>query len=172
MNPTRRALVLPLLALALLTGCTSTGSKDAAQDAGPLPAPSQVTLPEPKQVPAAPASLGGEVRPGEVRIEPGPFTDRVTLTELTLDKGSAVGGHLTITSDISDVLVMELRAAFYDQQGRLAGTGTFHYQEEESEGAHLGPRAAEGGIDFSIPAEKLTSAPVTAVLSLPVLVNE
>ncbi|MFJ8040814.1 hypothetical protein ACIRBX_09955 [Kitasatospora sp. NPDC096147] len=170
MNVNRRALVLPLLALALLTGCTSAGTTPAAD--APLPTPSQLTLPAPQSAPAPGASLAGPVRPGEVRLEPGPFTDRVKLERLTLDKGSAVGGHLTITSDISDVLALELRAAFYDQQGQLAGTGTFHYQEEESEGAHLGPRAAEGGIDFSIPAEKLTSSPVTAVLSLPVLVNE
>ncbi|MFI5532495.1 hypothetical protein ACIA8O_28580 [Kitasatospora sp. NPDC051853] len=169
MNPTRPALVLPLLALALLTGCTSTAPE---QEAAPPPAPGQVSLPAPKEAPSPTASLAGPVRPGEVRVEPGPFTDRVSLERLTLDKGAAVGGHLTVTSDVSDVLTLELRAAFYDQQGQLAGTGTFHYEEEESEGAHLGPRAAQGGIDFSVPAGKLTSAPVTAVLSLPVLVNE
>ncbi|GAA2785662.1 hypothetical protein GCM10010441_08280 [Kitasatospora paracochleata] len=168
-HPARTAAVLAALALGLLTGC-SGGDGDAA----PVPvAPSSVALPAPKQPAAPAAALATPAAAGEVRVEAGPFTDRVRLTGLTLSKGSAVGGHLTITSDVSDVLALEVRAAFYDAGGQLVGTGTFRYQEEEaSTGEHDGPRAAGEGIDFSAVAEKLTGTPVSAVLSIPVLVNE
>ncbi|MFG2818751.1 hypothetical protein ACGFX4_04905 [Kitasatospora sp. NPDC048365] len=169
-HPVRTATVLAALAFGLLTGCSGGG--EPAEPAPPA-SPSAVALPAPKQI-AAPASvLATPAKPGEVRVEPGPFTDRVAFTGLALDKGSTVKGHLTITSDVSDVLALEVHAGFYDAAGHLVGSGVFHYQEEEAAtGEHDGPRAAGGGIDFSLPAEKLTGTPVGVVLTLPVLVNE
>lgn len=98
------------------------------------------------------------------------------LTDLRLTDKPAVTGHLAITSDVSDVLALELRAAYYDSHGRLLGTGTFQYQEE-GEAAHAtdhheGPHAAGTGIDITVPAEHLTGTPAAAVVSVPVLVNE
>lgn len=133
------------------------------------PAPSPFRAVPGRDAPGAPAQ-------GEVRVEEGPFTDRIRLTRLTLTGGSAVSGHLAITSDVSDVLALELSAAYYDSRGRFIGTGSFQYQEEgqDAEGGHHhdGPRAAGEGIDFKAPATKLTGTAAAAVVSVPVLVNE
>ncbi|MEV7180099.1 hypothetical protein [Kitasatospora sp. NPDC093679] len=171
MHPRPGALARPALAalaLGLLAGCSAA----PAADPQPAPVPS-VALPAPKQAAAPAAVLAAPPAPGEVRVEDGPFTDRVRLTGLRLDGGRAVTGHLTVTSDVSDVLALELRAAFYDAKGALVGTGAFHYQEEEeASGRHDGPHAGREGIDLTVGADHLTGTPAAAVLSLPVLVNE
>ncbi|MFE2326699.1 hypothetical protein ACFXD5_22700 [Streptomyces sp. NPDC059385] len=173
------SLALAALALAALTACSgSSGSAGgAAADAQPAAASAApAALPAPRSAPAPAPSLAAPPRQGEVRVEQGPFNDRVQLTRLTLTGGPAVTGHLAITSDVSDVLALEVRAAYYDIQGRLLGTGSFHYQEEgeDAHGAahHDGARATGDGIDFTVPAEHLTGTPAAAVLSIPVLVNE
>ncbi|MEU2234427.1 hypothetical protein [Streptomyces vietnamensis] len=172
---TAAALGLILPAMVALTGC-SGGAEDAHRAAGQPPASAApVTFPAPRTAPAPAPTLSPAPAEGEVRIEEGPFTDRVRLTRLTLTPKPSVTGRLSITSDISDVLALELRAAYYDAHGRLLGTGTFQYQEEGETGhgeAHTGPRAANGGIDFTVPAKDLKGTPATAVVSVPVLVNE
>ncbi|MEU9101917.1 hypothetical protein [Streptomyces sp. NPDC048361] len=166
---------LALVTLALATGCGG-GAGERAEDA-PSPVPS-VSFAAPKQA-AAPAAYRGLAR-GEVRLEPGPFTDRVKVTGRALGAGSAVTGHLAVTSDVSDLIALELRAAYYDADGKLLGTGTFQYAEEghdEHAGAHT-PAAEGAGIDFTVRptapnatnepagAERGTSAP-TAGTSAP-----
>ncbi|MFJ9826657.1 hypothetical protein ACIRSU_20130 [Streptomyces sp. NPDC101160] len=184
---TTKAAVLGLLApaalLATLTACGGP-SADGGQDAAPEPRPTataaaQVTFPAPRTAPPAAPTLTPAPTKGEVRVEQGPFTDRVRLTRLALASAAAeprVTGHLAITSDVSDVLALELRAAYYDEHGRLLGTGSFQYQEEGEDAhgteRHDGPRAAGDGIDFTVPAKGLTGTPVAAVVSVPVLVNE
>ncbi|MEV0414122.1 hypothetical protein AB0I68_25730 [Streptomyces sp. NPDC050448] len=166
--------------LVFAAGCSGSPDADGAKGGAGKPAGSaaQVAMPAPSGAPAPAAVLAPPAKPGEIRLEPGPFTDRVQLTALTLVPAGKPGvtGHLAITSDVSDVLSLDLRAAYYDADGRLLGTGTFHYQEEGTDGPggdhHDGPRAAENGIDFTVPADQLTGTPSSAVLSLPVLVNE
>ncbi|MFF0434792.1 hypothetical protein ACFYU9_21470 [Streptomyces sp. NPDC004327] len=178
---TTKAAVLGLLAPAALLALTGCGgpSADAGQDKAPEPAATAaapVTFPAPRTAPPAAPTLAPAPAKGEVRIEQGPFTDRVRLTRLTLPPKPAVTGHLTITSDVSDVLALELRAAFYDATGHLLGTGSFQYQEEgeaaHAGDVHKGPRAVGEGIDFTIPAKNLKGTPASAVISVPVLVNE
>ncbi|KPI33863.1 hypothetical protein OV450_6255 [Actinobacteria bacterium OV450] len=176
---TRGAAAAPAASLlALAVGCS--GSPDGG-DAGagkPARSAAAVALPAPSGAPAPAAVLTPPAKTGEVRVEQGPFTDRVRLTALALAPAGKPGvtGHLAVTSDVSDVLALDLRAAYYDADGRLLGTGTFHYQEEgaDASGAdhHDGPRAAGDGIDFTVPADQLTSTPASAVLTLPVLVSE
>ncbi|WP_327280404.1 MULTISPECIES: hypothetical protein [unclassified Streptomyces] len=163
--------------LVLAAGCS--GSPDAGGAPGkPAGSAVPVAMPAPSGAPAPAAVLAPPAKAGEVRVEQGPFTDRVQLTALALAPAGKPGvtGHLAITSDVSDVLSLDLRAAYYDADGRLLGTGTFHYQEEGADAPagdhHDGPRAAGDGIDFTVPAEQLTGTPASAVLSLPVLVNE
>lgn len=160
-----------LLLPALLAGCTGSGDGTDARDAAaPLPS---VSLPAPRRAPAPAAVLATPVRGGEVRVEDGPFTDRVKFSGLKLGRGASVTGHLAITSDVSDVLALELRAAFYDDGGHLLGSGTLQYQEEDPAGGHsAGPRAEGDGIDVTVTADGVTGTPAGAVLSLPVLVNE
>ncbi|MER7463036.1 hypothetical protein [Streptomyces sp. NPDC097981] len=162
--------------LVLAVGCSA--GPDGAAAGKPAGSAAPVALPAPSGAPAPAAVLAAPAKAGEVRVEPGPFTDRVQLTALTLTPAGKPGisGHLAITSDVSDVLSLDLRAAYYDADGRLLGTGTFHYQEEGADTPggdhHLGPRAGHDGIDFTVPADQLTGVPSSAVLSLPVLVNE
>ncbi|MEW1720017.1 hypothetical protein [Streptomyces sp. NPDC093109] len=177
------AVALAVAALVLTAGCDSgSGGDPAAAKTAPDPAAtaSAVALPAPRSAPEPAATLTPAARAGEVRVEPGPFTDRVTITGLKLTGASstapAVTGKLKITTDVSHVLALELRAAYYDSAGRLLGTGEFEYQEEGEDAhghaVHEGSEAATGGIAFTVPAKKLTGTPAAAVLSVPVLVNE
>ncbi|TNC23682.1 hypothetical protein [Amycolatopsis alkalitolerans] len=165
----RAGLIVGALLTAVLgAGCTPAPSTATTQ------VPS-VSLPAPKTPPPPAATLVPAAAVGEVRVEPGPFTDRVRLTGLRLDAAaSTVQGHLAITSDISDVLALDVHAAFYDAQGRLLGTGTFHYEEEEPTGGatHTGPRAVTSGIDVAVAAAPAVADATAVVVSIPVLVNE
>ncbi|MEU3503276.1 hypothetical protein ABZ726_21810 [Streptomyces hundungensis] len=161
--------VLAALGLALVTGCGG-GSGERADDT-PDPVPS-VSFAAPRHA-AEPAAYQKLAR-GEVRLEQGPFTDRVKVTGQALGAGSAVTGHLAVTSDVSELIALELRAAYYDANGKLLGTGSFQYAEEgheEHPGGHA-PAAEGAGIDFAVRPAALTGTPTSAVLSIPVLVNE
>ncbi|WP_406507997.1 hypothetical protein [Streptomyces sp. NBC_00212] len=163
--------VLAALTLALATACGGGSGGSGAEDA-PVPVPS-VSFAAPKQA-AAPAAYR-KLAKGEVRLEQGPFTDRVKITGSALAAGSAVTGHLAVTSDVSELIALELSAAYYDADGKLLGTGSFQYAEEGHDdhgGAHT-PAAEGAGIDFEVrPKASLTGTPTSAVLSVPVLVNE
>ncbi|GGU00974.1 hypothetical protein [Streptomyces violascens] len=165
--------VLAALALALVTACGGgPGSGgDRAEDA-PSPVPS-VSFAAPKQA-AAPAAYR-KLAKGEVHLEQGPFTDRVKVTGGALAAASTVTGHLAATSDVSELIALELSAAYYDADGKLLGTGSFRYAEEghdDHKGAHT-PAAEGPGIDFKVqPEAPLSGTPASAVLSIPVLVNE
>ncbi|MFF4789521.1 hypothetical protein ACFY2M_07065 [Streptomyces sp. NPDC001276] len=167
------ATAVGVLVLGALTGCSDNG-QDSRPHSTASATSSELALPTPRSAPAPAASLSPVATPGEVRISDGPFTDRVRITKLTLAKGpAAVTGHLVVTSDVSDLIALELRAAYYDAQGRLLGTGTFEHTEEgHAHGEHSGPQAENGGIDFTVPAKGLQDTPAAAVLSIPVLVNE
>ncbi|MGW7103031.1 hypothetical protein [Streptomyces sp. NPDC054883] len=177
-HPLRRtaaALVPALAVLALVTGC-SGGARHAAPAGAPTGAASPVALPAPRSAPAPAAVLAQPARQGEVRVEQGPFTDRVRLERLALTDRQTVTGHVAITADVSDTLALELAVAYYDASGHLVGTGAFQYQEEgeDAHGSehHDGPRAAGDGIDFTVSPGRLTGTPASAVLTIPVLVSE
>ena len=185
MNRSTRLAALALTALALTTACGGSGGDKA--DAGQRPAQAEqaaapaVTFPAPSGAPAPAATLPKVPAKGEVRLEQGPFTDRVHVTKLALsEQKPSVSGHFAITSDVSDVLALELRAAFYDERGHLVGTGSFQYAEEGEAGeaahgtpGHAGPRAEGAGLDFTaVPKAPLKGKAASAVLSVPVLVNE
>ncbi|MFE5286362.1 hypothetical protein ACFRAQ_15460 [Nocardia sp. NPDC056611] len=161
---TRRtgAVIAGLLAVAGLgTGCSS-----APQPATPAPAAAPVAAPRTTEPPAATLAIPA----GEVRLAAGPFTDRVRLSGTRLE-GSSVRGTLAITSDVSDVLALEVSAAFYDANGRLVGTGMFQHADEEPTGG--GPHVPSvNGIPFTIVSAPADAPVSAAVLSIPVLVNE
>ncbi|UGQ11528.1 hypothetical protein LO772_32905 [Yinghuangia sp. ASG 101] len=169
MNTFVRTTVAAAVSAVLLAsaGACSSSSKSAAPASVPQP-----SLPAPRSAPSAAPFLDTPPTPGEVRLEQGPFTDRLSITGLTLTGEPSVTGHMVVTSDVSDVIALELRAAYYDDRGRLVGTTSFEYQEEGH--AHTAETAAaeHEGIDFTIPATGLSGTPVTALVSVPVLVNE
>ncbi|MEC3956454.1 hypothetical protein VMT65_25700 [Nocardia sp. CDC153] len=145
----------------LVAGCSSS-----PRPATPAPAPAPIAAPRTTEPPATAVS----VAPGEVRLSPGPFTDRVRLTGTRLD-GPSVHGTLAITTDVSDVLALEVHAAFYDATGHLVGAGTFEHADEEpvAGGPHI---PSNDGIPFTITATPVDATVAAAVLSIPVLVNE
>lgn len=107
--------------------------------------------------------------PGQVIVENGPFTDRVEISELTLSRGSAaVTGRLRVTTDVSDLLLVELRCTFYDERGAVLGTGSFQYSESHE--AHE-EHGADEQVEFRVQLEPQVQVS-SAVLSVPVLVNE
>ncbi|MFB8000758.1 hypothetical protein [Nocardia sp. NPDC056000] len=152
-----------LLTATLGTACSNSQTASAPTTVTTVTTPSYAA--KPAVAPAASITAG----PGEVRLEPGPFTDRIQLTGTRLD-GTTVHGRLAITTDVSDVLALEVQAAFYDAAGKLVGTGHFEHADEEAMGGgtHI---PHDDGIDFTIPAPA-GAAVSAAVLSIPVLVNE
>ena len=112
------------------------------------------------------------VRPsrGQVLQVTGPFDDRFVLESLAFD-GQAATGAVRITSDVSDLLELQILAGFYDDRGNLLGTARFvHHLGSEGHG-HTG--LAEEGEEFSIPVPDDLEAPaVSAAVGIPVLVNE
>ncbi|GAB2540247.1 hypothetical protein GCM10027167_51350 [Nocardia heshunensis] len=114
------------------------------------------------------------VTPGEVRLTPGPFTDRVRLSGTRLE-GATVSGTVAVTSDVSDLLALEVRADFYDVSGHLVGSGRFEHADGESAaGSHAGAGhvPSNDGVAFTITSAPTDATITAAVLSIPVLVNE
>jgi hypothetical protein len=152
-----------LAAAALATAGCGGGSDEVAQTttarAAGVPAPI-VTTPR-RAAPRIDAS------PGSVRVEDGPFTDRVTLAGVRLAPGrrASVTGRLNNAVDVSELIVLELQADFYDEAGRLVGTGRQVFED-----AHARP--GEPPLDFSIRAPASAPPAASAVLSIPQLVNE
>jgi len=116
------------------------------------------------------ASLS-QVHPGAGQIvaAAGPFDDRFVLEDLTFDGGSVVGA-VRVTSDVSDVLDLEVLAGFYDADGVLIGNGRFvHHLTEDT--AHTGPPLERQEFTIAVPAD-LSGRAVAVSIGVPVLVNE
>ena len=100
----------------------------------------------------------------------GPFDDRFVL-ENTAFTGSAATGTIRITSDVSDLLELQILAGFYDEKGALLGTGRFEHHLGEEGHNHEGPPSETETFSIDVPAN-LAGKAVSAALGVPVLVNE
>ena len=108
-------------------------------------------------------------RPGTVGTVAGPFDDRFDLGPLRV-RGGVVSGSLHITSDVSDLLELQVLAGFYDARGHFLGTGRFvHHQTEEKQ--HTGPPSEDESFVITAPA-RFRDRVSAAVVGVPVLVNE
>ena len=143
-------------------GTLDPGTLVPSVSPGPVRAPAQ-------RLDAAPA-------PGTVRVEPGPFTDRLAFTGLTVRDGQ-VTGRAGNAVDVSELIVLELHSDFYDAGGRLLGSGAAAYADEEF--ADNGATALEHGtglqdetFDIVVPSRPRLAGAVSAVLTVPQLVNE
>lgn len=164
------------LALALVAGAGAACSSDdpgraVVDPAGAAvtefadlePASRDVTLPGLDTASPAPGSVGQVV---------GPFDDRFTLTRLAVSDG-VVTGRLRVTSDVSELLELEVVAGFYDRDGRFLGTGRAVHHLDEGAG-----HANEEGPPSETELFEITAAPrfadrvSAAVVGVPVLVNE
>ena len=107
--------------------------------------------------------------PGTIVAAAGPFDDRFALEDLAWDGGS-VSGAVRVTSDVSDVLDLEVLAGFYDADGVLIGNGRFvHHLTEDT--AHTGPPLERQEFTIAVPAD-LSGRAVAVSIGVPVLVNE
>jgi hypothetical protein len=108
--------------------------------------------------------------PGQILEIQGAFDDRLEFEGLAFD-GEAATGSVKVTSDVSDLLELQVLAGFYDDSGNLLGTARFvHHLGAEGHG-HSGP--SDDGEEFSIPVPaELKPRAVSAAVGVPVLVNE
>ena len=159
------AAALPCVALLLalsLAGCSSSGTASSgAVD------PLSVVTGQPIPTEEAPLpSLSTVPDPGTVTLAAGPFNDRFTLDGLGLAAG-VVTGTLSITSDVSDLINLTVRADFYDGAGVLVGSDRQVDGVAETEAFH-----SERGVQ-GLPL-RLAGPPTASsvLLTVPVLVNE
>jgi hypothetical protein len=113
-------------------------------------------------------------RRGAVGTVPGPFDDRFDWSGLRLDD-DAVHGSLTVTSDVSDLLELQVLGGFYDVRGRFLGTARWTYHLDESEHGsghdHAGPPDEHRDVVVRAPA-RFRDRVASAAVGVPVLVNE
>ena len=128
--------------------------------AGLAPAHGEPTLP----------GLGSAAqRRGRVGQVAGPFDDRFTLSALSL-AGGRVSGSLRITSDVSDLLELQVLVAYYDASGSLLGVrrSTHHATGGHD---HAGPPSEVERFAVAAPA-RFRADVRSAAVGVPVLVNE
>lgn len=169
--PRPTAVLCLALATAALTACSGSSADVADRTAAPSPVATAASVLSPGPTPPpAPTALAQVPAAGTVSLRPGPFDDRFALVGTRLER-DGVHTALTITSDVSELLALELTADFYDARGGLLGSGSTTAADEHGgeEEVHTGPEARE----LHVPTASAWSARVTsAVLSVPVLVNE
>jgi hypothetical protein len=167
-GPTRAPLLVALAVAIVVLGVSGCGG---GSDATPGPSASRAVAPS-----TAPASASADQRmpprsadlaPGRVRIEPGPFTDRVVIRSLRVEPGARplVRGRIRNSVDVSELIVLELRADFYDRTGRLVGSGVRVFED-----LHAG--AGEPFAAFTISPDGRAPTAVSAILTIPQLANE
>ena len=126
-------------------------------------------LTPPTGEPVLPGTTSAAPAAGRVGRIAGPFDDRFALSGLALD-GSTVTGAVRVTSDVSDLIDLQVMVAFYDARGRLLGIGRHvHHQEEEHQ--HAGPPSEVERFWVTAPA-RFRSDVRSAAVGVPVLVNE
>lgn len=110
--------------------------------------------------------------PGEVLQVAGPFDDRFTTDHLAVSEG-AVSGRLLITSDVSEVLELQVLAGFYDAHGRFLGTGraVYHLDEAAYHPEDAGPPSELQEFHVVAP-QRYADEVAAATFGVPVLVNE
>ena len=157
------SVLLSILAITVV-GCVGGGKKTSSTLSARAPSVASVTgaREEPPSARVSPA-----LTRGVVRVVDGPFTDRVRLTGLRLRTGKrpAVLGRFQGRADVSDLLVLEIRADFYDATGRFVSSGRM-----VRKGLRAGPQDPTAAVLIAA----VGSGPriVSALVSIPQLVNE
>ena len=119
-----------------------------------------------------PGLVSASPEPGTVAQVAGPFDDRFTLSRLSVADG-VVTGRVLVTSDVSELLELEVVAGFYDADGRFLGSGRSVHHHDESQGHAQDARPSGETEAFRIGAPRRFAAQVSAaVVGVPVLVNE
>ena len=128
-------------------------------------------LPAPTGEPTLPGLESLAPAAGEVAAAPGPFDDRYRFTGLSLAEGE-VAGTVEITTEVSELLELEVLAGFYDADGTLVGTGR-HVQHADAHEGHAeeGPPPRAHPFVIAVPGD-VRAEVVAAAVGVPVLVNE
>ncbi|PUB25569.1 hypothetical protein C8K30_107322 [Promicromonospora sp. AC04] len=174
-----RAVVLSVAAL-LVAGAVGVGATLLVRGAGPgaeqVPDPASAArtafpgLTAPTGDPELPGLATARPRPGTVAVVEGPFDDRLDLSGLRL-AGNGVTGTVTVTSDVSELIELQVLAGFYDADGKLLGTGRFTHHAGEEDHGHTGPPSEEESFEVAVP-DDLGGTVAAAAVGVPVLVNE
>ncbi|GAA3533265.1 hypothetical protein [Nocardioides daeguensis] len=172
-----RITAVSVAAALALAGCGGAGNGGPAASSTPstTPSPVMVTsfpdLPAPTGEPDLPGiATAAPASAGSVGRIPGPFDDRVSLGPLSFD-GQRVVGSLDVTSDVSDLLELQVLAGFYDASGTLVGRGRFTHHLDEDTHHDDGPPSQHEAFTIAVP-KKLRGQAVSAAVGVPVLVNE
>lgn len=142
----------------------TAGACTPSKGAGPKTSP----VAQQTDTAAAPKQLAQLPTPGTVTVVQGPFSDRISLTDVRLTRRT-VETTLKVTSDVSELIDLELSAAFYDASGHLLGVARTTYAE--GDGGDGKPQAETAGVPLTV-VWKGAGTPTSARLSVPVLVNE
>jgi hypothetical protein len=152
-----------------VSGSDGGPSADAASlPTGPV-VNTSLGLPTPTGDPELPGIRGLAPASGTVGRLAGPFDDRFVTRGVTFD-GRALHGSLTVTSDVSEILALQVLAGFYDADGRFVGQARWDFRppEEGHEEGH-----PDESVDFvvEVPA-KLRGRAAAASYGVTNLVNE
>lgn len=156
-----RAIALIAVA-AVVASCGGGGGTSAIETIDPVGA-QQFTSPAPHT-----AAYRAPIRSG-TSVTQGPFNDRVRILNLHLKSGRRphLTGRLRGTVDVSDLLLLEVRADFFDRSGVHLGSRRLLVREGDP-GSTLG-----GDVRFDLtPTARLARTADRAALSIPQLVNE
>jgi hypothetical protein len=127
-------------------------------------------LPAPTGDPDLPGLASAAAAPGEVAEVPGPFDDRFDFEHLALT-GRVVTGEVLVTSDVSELLDLQVQAGFFDGRGRLLGSARSTYHLDESH--DHGEAGHDVHRDFTVTAPAaIAGRVVSAAVGVTVLVNE
>lgn len=182
---TKAAVVLASMALAAAVGGLGAYAWSAGDAAAPQSEGSAASI-DPSMVvdtsfpdlaaPTGEPDLDGidtaDPAPGSVVSVAGPFDDRFVLSGLHIKDGT-VSGRLHITSDVSEVLELQVLAGFYDARGDFLGSGraVYHLDEHSHHDEHAGPPSELKLFEIAAPAAYAGKVAAASV-GVPVLVNE
>jgi hypothetical protein len=173
---TRRTALTVVLAVVLVLGAAGAwlGSRSPDSTAAPQAA-ARTSFPDLEPAasePMLPSLQTLHPASGSVVEAPGPFDDRFHF-QLLAFAGATVSGTAAITSDVSDLLELEVQVGFYDRNGVLVGTASdvHHLDESSVDHAREGVPVEKHRFAVDVPRE-LRGVAVAAAVGVPVLVNE
>lgn len=172
------AVAVVLLAVSAFAVTTLRGDPPVDRVAASLDTSSLVPQIEPVDATTLhPRRLVPAPRAGEVLRLAGPFDESLRLDELTLEPSAGtLTGTARVLDEVSELIVLELQVAWYDQDGVLLDTSSTELGREDaeaSESVHEAGGDHDSGMPFTLsaPAEVRDRVASGQVYVL-VLVNE
>jgi hypothetical protein len=165
------ALVLAVVAVgAVALGDDDTPEPMSATARAEAMATSVPDLEAPTGDPELPGLASARPEPGIVTEVAGPFDDRFRFEHLRLTTRAVTGG-VKVTSDVSELIDLQVVAGFYDADGRLLGQGRYTYHLDEAH--EHGESGHDVHQDFRVAVPRaLRDQTASAAVGVTVLVNE